>query len=297
MFLAFANPASQQHPQPAPHLRYLSSGLNHGGLTCHLPTMSGIELIGAISGIVAILDTAVKAYEAIKDASGLPSTFHSVAERIPLVLETLQIARDGISLHPGRENSEEGDSSSIIRVLNSCEKKALKLQTMFRLMAPKPGGSTPRRFTTALQALGKGKKVEGLMEGIIADIQLLVGSQVLSAQTREKVRGFEERVQVGGEKSRVQGHEPAVGRSKERWRRSVSISNSGGGSQHVHTGVGDQYINTSEAPQYHGTFTGPFTFSFSAAGTPSPSPPVTPRSTVYADRRRYQRESPPPWSP
>jgi hypothetical protein len=50
--------------------------------------MSGAEaglVIGLISGLLQLLDTAKKVYDAAQDAKGLPKAFREVAERIPLV--------------------------------------------------------------------------------------------------------------------------------------------------------------------------------------------------------------------
>jgi len=246
--------------------------------------MSGVELIGAISGIVAILDTAVKVYGAVKDAAGLPSSFHTVAQRLPLVLDTLRTARDGIKL-----NSTDKDSSaSMMLVLDSCEKKALSLQKIFRSMAPKPGDSTPRRVATALHSLGKGKKIDGLMQGIIDDIQLMAGSHALNPYARGKIADFTETIE--------QGPVPMALRRTDYSPR-LSISNYGGASQNIHSGTGDQFINTSGAPQFHGTFTGAFSFP-SLGTTPSSPTPGTPHSFISTGGWKNSRPgSPPPWSP
>lgn len=52
--------------------------------------MSGAEVIGVISGIIAIVDATIKIYSAANDASGLPEAFRDVALRLPLVSKTLQ---------------------------------------------------------------------------------------------------------------------------------------------------------------------------------------------------------------
>ena len=52
--------------------------------------MSGPEVTGPISGIIAMIGATMKIYGAANDASGLPEAFRYVATRLPLVRETLQ---------------------------------------------------------------------------------------------------------------------------------------------------------------------------------------------------------------
>jgi len=219
--------------------------------------MSGAELIGAISGIVAILDATIKLYSAVKDASGLPSNIHTAAGRLPLVLETLQTARRGI-----KSNATASDDSCVamMLVLDSCEKKARSLQKIFRLLAPIPssGTSASRRVATALRSLSKGKKIDELMKGIMEDIQLLAGNHALSSHARDQMRDLHVRVEQSSFVS-----SSITGQNSTR----ALITNFGEGPQNVHSGVGDQNINLSVSPQFNGTFTGPFSFA-TPAGTP-----------------------------
>ncbi|KAK3346563.1 hypothetical protein B0T25DRAFT_552317 [Lasiosphaeria hispida] len=231
--------------------------------------MSGAEVIGVISAIVAILDAATKVYAAAKDASGLPSSFRSAAQRLPLVMDTLRAAKDGL-----KPTAAEDSYSSLVLVLESCEKKARSLQKVFQLVAPAPGASTPRRVATAMRALNKSKKVDELMKGIMDDIQLLAGNHAINSATRAQINDLTKAVESASAS--------AVQISKHRSPRlHGSIVNYGDGAQTIHNGVGSQNITTGGAPQFNGTFTG--SFSFSPPGTP---PPRTPFGTP-----------PPAWSP
>jgi hypothetical protein len=222
--------------------------------------MSGAELIGAISGIVAILDATIKLYSALRDASGLPSNIHIAAGRLPLVLETLQTARRGI-----KSNATASDDACVamMLVLDSCEKKARSLQKIFRLLAPIPGSgtSTSRRVATALRSLSKGKKIDELMKGIMEDIQLLAGNHALSSHAKDQMRDLHVRVEQSSASSSVSSSITEQNSTR------ALITNFGKGPQNVHSGVGDQNINLSGSPQFNGTFTGPFSFA-TPAGTP-----------------------------
>jgi hypothetical protein len=48
-------------------------------------------VIGLISGILSIIDAAKRVYDAAKDATHLPKAFREVAQRLPLVHNTLLI--------------------------------------------------------------------------------------------------------------------------------------------------------------------------------------------------------------
>ncbi|KAK3364328.1 hypothetical protein B0T25DRAFT_529796 [Lasiosphaeria hispida] len=51
--------------------------------------MSGAEVIGIISDVIAIIDATAKIYKAANDASGLPEAFHDIATRPPLARDTV----------------------------------------------------------------------------------------------------------------------------------------------------------------------------------------------------------------
>ncbi len=228
--------------------------------------MSGAELIGIISGIVAILDAAVKVCGAVKDASGFPPIFRAAAQRLPLVMDTLRAVRDGLA-----PTVDQASYTSMMLVLEGCEKKVYSLHKTLELVTSTPGTPTPRRVATTLRTLGKGKKVESLMKGIVEDIQLLAGSHAVNAPTRAQIRDLTKAVEQGSSTT----SEAVIRRHSTR----LSIVNYGPGPQSTHNGTGHQTINTGEAPQFFGTFTGSFDFS----------PPRTPLA--------HQEIPPPPWTP
>ncbi|KAK7422485.1 hypothetical protein QQZ08_009473 [Neonectria magnoliae] len=62
--------------------------------------MSGGEVLGLISGIIAIVDATLKVYNAYSSASSLPSTFRDVAARLLLVQDTLCAVLDDLTDEP-----------------------------------------------------------------------------------------------------------------------------------------------------------------------------------------------------
>jgi hypothetical protein len=85
--------------------------------------MSGAEVIGVISGIIAIVDATLKVYAAATGTSGLPEAFRDVAKRLPLVQETLKTTQGDL----GAINLDEASCNAIKLVLRDCEDKAKRL--------------------------------------------------------------------------------------------------------------------------------------------------------------------------
>ncbi|RYP50627.1 hypothetical protein DL768_003909 [Monosporascus sp. mg162] len=145
--------------------------------------MSGAEVIGLISGIIAIVDATVKVYGAATDASGLPEAFRDVAKRLPLVQETLQTARG----HLNTADPDKAFCNAIKPVLEDCEDKTKRLAAIFEKVVPQAEASRIERYLLAARTLGKGDTVESLMKGILDDVQLLTGNRVTKLPTEADI--------------------------------------------------------------------------------------------------------------
>ena len=207
--------------------------------------MSGVEVVGLISGIVSIVDAIVKIHGAIQNTSGLPSAFHNVALRLPLLRESLLAAQEGI-----KDGADEGSYSALKRVLEGCEKKASSLERKFRAMRIEPNASKARRYIASIRALRMSGRVEELMDSILDDMQLLIGNYAIQAATRTQVQDLVMEMRETREDATASpggGHFP-------------SIHNYGTGLQSIHTGEGNQNINTGTGSQLSGNFSGPLHF-------------------------------------
>jgi hypothetical protein len=204
--------------------------------------MSGAEVVGLISGIVSIVDAIVKIHGATKDASGLPSTFRDVIQKLPLLKDTLLAAQQGMD-----DGASDDSYAELKRVLGSCKEKADLLEKTFRTVKIDRDSSRAERYISAFRTLGKGRHVEELMDRILADMQLLTANYAIKGATKAQVKDL------------VMEMRNYENESKSDY--SSSISNYGTGSQNIHRGPGSQNINTGSGPQLCGSFTGPFTFS------------------------------------
>ncbi|VBB80706.1 Putative HET containing-domain vegetative incompatibility protein [Podospora comata] len=145
--------------------------------------MSGAEVIGIISGIIAIVDATAKVYNAANDALGLPGAFRDIATRLPLVRKTLQT----VSRNLNNTNPDEEYCKAIKPVLKRCENRATQLDKIFKSVVPQADASRMERYVHAVRTLGKGDTVETLMKGILEDVQLLTSSRVAELPTETSV--------------------------------------------------------------------------------------------------------------
>ena len=148
--------------------------------------MSGAEAIatlGVISSIISIVDGTKQVYDAASSTQGLPEAFREVAERLPIVHDILGSAKRYIE----ERRADEGSCKGAKGVVESCEKKARKLEELFEKVIPADGASRREKYLSAVKTLGKGSRVETLMKGMLEDIQLLATkhSMVMETDTQQ----------------------------------------------------------------------------------------------------------------
>ncbi|KAF7547354.1 hypothetical protein G7Z17_g7786 [Cylindrodendrum hubeiense] len=147
--------------------------------------MSGAEaglVIGLISGIISIVEATWKIYVDIKDTKCLPRTFHQTAETLPLVEDTLQTAKGYMDEHDLPEESRK----AMKHILEGCKSKVGKLQQIFEEISPQPEDSRFASYRKVACALGKGSRVETLMDGILKDVTTLVQNHGIKAVTKNE---------------------------------------------------------------------------------------------------------------
>ncbi|MCJ1392832.1 hypothetical protein MMC18_005704, partial [Xylographa bjoerkii] len=145
--------------------------------------MSGAEAIavlGVISSIISIVDGTKQVYDAATNAQGLPEAFREVAGRLPIVRNILGSAKQ----HIYEGNVDENSCKGVKHIVETCEKKAQKLDTLFQKAIPKDGASDLERYYKAVKAYGKGNEVENLMKGMLEDVQLLACEHGMKTATK-----------------------------------------------------------------------------------------------------------------
>ncbi|KAM4057015.1 hypothetical protein HRG_003866 [Hirsutella rhossiliensis] len=204
--------------------------------------MSGAEVIGIISGIIAILDVSHKVYRAVEDASGLPPSFRDVGSRLPLVQDSLRAAYRGLA----EDHVAPECSGALKTVLEGCKLKAAGLERIFRATIPPVGASRTTKYLKALRTIPNATKVEGLMDGIMSDLHVLTANHAVKTATRAQIMKLMAAVDMDN------------GGGFYEDKSSVVLHNLGSGSQFVHRGVGNQNMTSGTGLQFNGAMTGDF---------------------------------------
>ena len=145
--------------------------------------MSGAEAIAVlavISSIISIVDGTKQVYDAATNAQGLPEAFRAIAGRLPIVRNILGSAKQ----HIDNGDVDEDSCKGVKHVVEDCETKAKKLDTLFQKATPKDGASDLERYYKAVKAYGKGNEVENLMKGMLGDVQLLACERGMKTATK-----------------------------------------------------------------------------------------------------------------
>ncbi|KAL1964900.1 hypothetical protein VTN77DRAFT_6253 [Rasamsonia byssochlamydoides] len=203
--------------------------------------MSGAEIIGLISSVVAILDAVKTVYESLKDTRGLPQAFREVDQRLPLVQDILRTAERQIN----DGNPDEESCNAMKRAVELCRDKAERLETLFQKVALKSDASILERYRSAVRMLRKGNRVEVLMRGILEDVQLLAGDRAIKGATEAQVAKLGEAI---NDLSTISSSSSLPDESSFHM-----YDNSGSGPQIINSGTGIQNNNTGSGYQITGS--------------------------------------------
>jgi uncharacterized phage infection (PIP) family protein YhgE len=117
--------------------------------------MSGLEIYGAITATIALLETCKKIYDAAQNAKGLPDAFARVAENIPIVRTILINIQEGLEArsqavkHPrDTVNKQELEDAinSVQSIVTTCHENAENLQIIFEKVTSADDASWLKRF-------------------------------------------------------------------------------------------------------------------------------------------------------
>ncbi|KAK5188420.1 hypothetical protein LTS03_011910 [Exophiala xenobiotica] len=127
--------------------------------------MSGMEVIGAISAVISIIDASIKIYESAQKDSKLSETFKIVGNRLPIFLDTLQTCKS--HLQPVRDSLP----ADVCEALGKDPRSFLAGER----------DAWEKRYVELVKRLGKGNKVEELMVSITEHAQLVVNHHALNS--------------------------------------------------------------------------------------------------------------------
>ena len=209
--------------------------------------MSGAEagfVVGLISGVISIIEATRTVYDAVKDAEGQPEAFRQVAARLPLVITVLH------SVEKRTHTLDQTAQEALEPILESCKAKAENLKKIFQKFIRKDDDKWYDRYKKALSTLGKGDKVECLMEGILKDIQVLACERLKGTATETELKEIEEAIkQMDEMPSSLQ--EETGGVTQNHQGSGNNNANTGRGAQH--NGTGDLYQNEIRGDAHFGS--------------------------------------------
>jgi hypothetical protein len=209
--------------------------------------MSGTEaglVVGLISGAIAIIDATKKTYDAVRDSQGQPDAFRKVAARLPLVLSILKRAEADVG------NLDEDQQEELESIVTACREKAEKLSKIFNKVVRKDDDEWFDRYKKAVCTLGKGSKVEGLMEGLLKDIQAVACNRIMGSATLDQVKELSEAIKEMSELPSSIFDESGP----------VNQTHHSSGHNVANTGSGPQQNNYGNGSFYHNVISGPTNF-------------------------------------
>jgi hypothetical protein len=206
--------------------------------------MSGAEVIGLISGVIAIIGTAKTVYDAAADAKGQPEAFRQVAARLPLVIGLLDSAKGGV------QKLNVTEQEALETTLQSCEDKAESLEKLFRRVIRKDDDKWYDRYKKAVVTVTKGNKVESLMGEILKDVQVIVCDKLKETATSDQVKELGEAIKEMKEMpSSLQEETGSVTQNHD----GSGNNNANTGRGAMHTGNGDLYQNEIKGNAHFGS--------------------------------------------
>ena len=206
--------------------------------------LNASKMIGSIDDAIAALNGVNEACSDIKEATDLPRAFHVVFERVALVKDTLGKAKSHIHDHSHSIKA----SRTTVGGMEDCMKKCQSLRTIFNEVLPHSNSPRLERYRQAVADLGKGSRVETLMQAVLEDVHSLIKrceivkeSKAVKAVDKKQLEELAEAIK---EMSNVPPSLPedAPGGSVNNYGSGTLNANTGEGTQNNNTGTGRQYI-------------------------------------------------------
>ncbi|KAL2048193.1 hypothetical protein N7G274_000104 [Stereocaulon virgatum] len=201
-------------------------------------------VLGLISSIITIIDTTTQVYSAVEDEAGLPKDFKKAAAKLPLISKLLEDAETYVS-----KSADKTIEAAFRPIIEDCKTQATALQQLFEKVIPK-GDSRWDRYVKAARTIGKGGRVETLIQRVLDDLQLMTSKFPEATTSRRK----EKLVEAIEEVSKMEPSLPDdfdqmptyayYGSGPQNINASNGTQNDNTGAGHQNTGTGSQYIGS-----------------------------------------------------
>lgn len=204
-----------------------------------------MDPLSIIVSSIALVQAISATYETIHDIKGLPKAFDRVSESLLLVELTLVKARRCLT-----SPSDESLENAIEPITRRCGEKISVLHGIFNEVATyknearhgRTWAVAAQNYRVVLLKLGKGNKVEVLMQEILADLTNLGQYQVFGVATESQV------LQLQNDIKELSTIEPSMSDS-DLATPTQSIADGGTGHQYINYG-GNQQLNTGTGRQF-----------------------------------------------
>lgn len=151
--------------------------------------MSGLEVIGGISAIIAIIDASIVIYKGARKDLKLSDAFEVTGRRLPIILDTLQTCKK--HLDPIKGSMPADVCEALEKILDACKEKSRKLREIFEEVIPGEQDGWEKRYLKVFKRLGKGNKIEELMASVTEDVQHVVNNHAVKSAKSEQVDQLE----------------------------------------------------------------------------------------------------------
>lgn len=144
--------------------------------------MSAPDISRQIGSLIEVTGAIADAYDSIKGLYSLPEAFQEVNKCLPLVEQTLQVAKS-----PADRLKSADDAMALESLLYSCNEKANKLREIFKQIDKMSEGQYDSFLYREIITRQDRQRVETLMDGILGDLGALVEHNIFPAETQSQV--------------------------------------------------------------------------------------------------------------
>lgn len=201
-----------------------------------------MEVLGGISAVIAIIDALIEVWNGVQKDHKLSTTFVTVANRLPILRDTLQTCHE--HFRPVSATVASDVAQRLTKTVGSCKSKAEDLKIIFTATVLGEDDQWFERYRKAVRRLGKGERVEDLMKAMTEDAKSLANYHGVISASPGLYAKLEEIVQE------MDALQPSLPSEAD----GAASFNSGDEEQYVHTVLG--MIEANKSSGYMGEYSG-----------------------------------------
>ncbi|KAF6812719.1 hypothetical protein CSOJ01_05015 [Colletotrichum sojae] len=164
-----------------------------------------MDPLSITASTITVIQSILAVYDTIQHIKGLPKAFKEVGQSLPLVRETLELARDVLDT----DNPDDAVKTAIRPALIDCKKRANTIKEIFDEIDKnknqkkdgkdaKDWSAFVRFYRKKIAPLGKAHKVEALMQDILKKLKVLAIHQIFKsyAEFQSQVEKLEKAIKA-----------------------------------------------------------------------------------------------------